>query len=251
MEYITLYTMIFLFGITIGSFLNVCIYRIPKKEDIVLERSHCMSCGNVLKWYELIPVFSFLFLRGKCRNCGAKLSMQYPMIELLNGILYLLVAAVKGFTIESVLFCICTSVLIVIAVIDWRTYEIPFGCNVIIGILGMVRLVTDLSHWYEYVIGFCVVSGLFLLIYLITKGRGIGGGDIKLMAAAGLLLGWQKILLSLMIGSIAGSVIHLTLMKLKNKERVLAFGPYLALGIFIAMIYGNELINWYLALFGL
>lgn len=251
MEYITLYTMIFLFGITIGSFLNVCIYRIPKKEDIVLERSHCMSCGNVLKWYELIPVFSFLFLRGKCRNCGAKLSMQYPMIELLNGILYLLVAAVKGFTIESVLFCICTSVLIVIAVIDWRTYEIPFGCNVIIGILGMVRLVTDLSYWYEYVIGFCVVSGLFLLIYLITKGRGIGGGDIKLMAAAGLLLGWQKILLSLMIGSIAGSVIHLTLMKLKNKERVLAFGPYLALGIFIAMLYGNELINWYLALFGL
>lgn len=251
MEYITLYTMIFLFGITIGSFLNVCIYRIPKKEDIVFERSHCMSCGNVLKWYELIPVFSFLFLRGKCRNCGAKLSMQYPMIELLNGILYLLVVAVKGFTIESVLFCIGTSVLIVIAVIDWRTYEIPFGCNVIIGILGMVRIVTDLSHWYEYVIGFCVVSGLFLLIYLITKGRGIGGGDIKLMAAAGLLLGWQKILLSLMIGSIAGSVIHLTLMKLKNKERVLAFGPYLALGIFIAMLYGNELINWYLALFGL
>ena len=243
--------MIFLFGITIGSFLNVCIYRIPKKEDIVLERSHCMSCGNVLKWYELIPVFSFLFLRGKCRNCGAKLSMQYPMIELLNGILYLLVVAVKGFTIESVLFCICTSVLIVIAVIDWRTYEIPFGCNVIIGILGMVRIVTDLSHWYEYVIGFCAVSGLFLLIYLITKGRGIGGGDIKLMAAAGLLLGWQKILLSLMIGSIAGSVIHLTLMKLKNKERVLAFGPYLAFGIFIAMLYGNELINWYLALFGL
>lgn len=90
-----------------------------------------------------------------------------------------------------------------------------------------------------------------MLIYLITKGRGIGGGDIKLMAAAGLLLGWQKILLSLMIGSIAGSVIHLTLMKLKNKERVLAFGPYLALGIFIAMLYGNELINWYLALFGL
>lgn len=107
-----------------------------------------------MKWYELIPVFSFLFLRGKCRNCGAKLSMQYPMIELLNGILYLLVVAVKGFTIESVLYCICTSVLIVIAVIDWRTYEIPFGCNVILGILGMVRIVTDLSHWYEYVIGF-------------------------------------------------------------------------------------------------
>lgn len=251
MEYIFLYIMVFLFGITIGSFLNVCIYRIPKQEDIVLERSHCMSCGNVLKWYELIPLFSFLIQGGKCKNCKAKLSWQYPLIELTNGLLYLWVVIVKGFTIESILFCICTSVLLVLAVIDFRTYEIPFGCNVIIGILGTVRMVTDLSHWYDYAIGFCTVSGLFLLVYLITRGRGIGGGDIKLMASAGLLLGWQNILLSLMIGSIAGSVIHLTLMKLKKKERVLAFGPYLALGIFAAMLYGNEMIKWYLSFFEL
>lgn len=251
MEYIFLYIMVFLFGITIGSFLNVCIYRIPKQEDIVLERSHCMSCGNVLKWYELIPLFSFLIQGGKCKNCKAKLSWQYPLIELTNGLLYLWVVIVKGFTIESILFCICTSVLLVLAVIDFRTYEIPFGCNVIIGILGAVRMVTDLSHWYDYAIGFCAVSGLFLLVYLITRGRGIGGGDIKLMASAGLLLGWQNILLSLMIGSIAGSVIHLTLMKLKKKERVLAFGPYLALGIFAAMLYGNEMIKWYLSFFEL
>ena len=214
MEYIILYIMIFLIGISIGSFLNVCIYRIPKKEDIVFERSHCMSCGNVLKWYELIPLFSFLVQGGKCRNCKTKLSVQYPLIELLNGLIYVWIFMAKGFQPESILFCICASVLIVISVIDWRTFEIPFGCNIVIGILGIVRVFLNLAHWYDYVIGFFAVSGLFLIIYWITKGRGIGGGDIKLMAAAGLLLGWQNILLSLMIGSIAGSVIHLALMKI-------------------------------------
>ena len=251
MEYIILYIMIFLIGISIGSFLNVCIYRIPKKEDIVFERSHCMSCGNVLKWYELIPLFSFLVQGGKCRNCKTKLSVQYPLIELLNGLIYVWIFIVKGFCPESILFCICASVLIVISVIDWRTYEIPFGCNIVIGILGIVRVILDLAHWYDYVIGFFAVSGLFLIIYWITKGRGIGGGDIKLMAAAGLLLGWQNILLSLMIGSIAGSVIHLALMKIQGKDRVLAFGPYLAFGIFISMLYGNDIITWYLGMFHL
>ena len=251
MEYIILYIMIFLIGISIGSFLNVCIYRIPKKEDIVFERSHCMSCGNVLKWYELIPLFSFIVQGGKCRNCKTKLSVQYPLIELLNGLIYVWIFMAKGFQPESILFCICASVLIVISVIDWRTYEIPFGCNIIIGILGIVRVFLNLAHWYDYVIGFFAVSGLFLIIYWITKGRGIGGGDIKLMAAAGLLLGWQNILLSLMIGSIAGSVIHLALMKIQGKDRVLAFGPYLAFGIFISMLYGNDIITWYLGMFHL
>ena len=251
MEYIILYIVIFLIGISIGSFLNVCIYRIPKKEDIVFERSHCMSCGNVLKWYELIPLFSFLVQGGKCRNCKTKLSVQYPLIELLNGLIYVWIFMAKGFQPESILFCICASVLIVISVIDWRTYEIPFGCNIIIGILGIVRVFLNLAHWYDYVIGFFAVSGLFLIIYWITKGRGIGGGDIKLMAAAGLLLGWQNILLSLMIGSIAGSVIHLALMKIQGKDRVLAFGPYLAFGIFISMLYGNDIITWYLGMFHL
>lgn len=249
MEYIILYTMIFLFGITIGSFLNVCIYRIPKKEDIVSKRSHCMSCGNVLKWYELIPLFSFLAQGGKCRNCKTKLSVQYPLIELLNGLLYVWMFSVHGFTATSILFCICTSVLIVISVIDWRTYEIPFGCNVLIGILGIVRVILDLAHWYDYVIGFFIVSGLFYIIVLVSKGTAMGGGDVRLMAAAGLLLGWKAIFLSLMIGSVAGSVIHLTLMKVQGRDRVLAFGPYLALGIFVSMLYGEQIIAWYLNMF--
>jgi leader peptidase (prepilin peptidase)/N-methyltransferase len=159
--------------------------------------------------------------------------------------------AVNGVKAESLLLCICASALIVISVIDWRTYEIPAGCNILIGMLGIVQIFLDLTHWYSYVTGFFTVSVLFYIIYLVTKGRGIGGGDIKLMAAAGLLLGWQKILLALAIGSIAGSVIHLTLMKLQKRDRVLAFGPYLSLGIFVSMLYGNELIDWYLGFLGI
>jgi leader peptidase (prepilin peptidase)/N-methyltransferase len=175
-----------------------------------------------------------------------KMSWQYPAIEILNGIAYIWVFYLYGATIMALLYALCASVLIVLSVIDWRTFEIPFGCNIFIGGLGIINLVFNLTSWLTYIIGFFTVSGLLLLIYLLTRGRGIGGGDIKLMAAAGLLLGWQNILLALMIGATAGSVIHLLLMKLKDKDRVLAFGPYLALGIFTAMLYGEVIINWYL-----
>lgn len=249
MEYIILLTVVFVFGICIGSFLNVCIYRIPNKEDIVSERSHCMSCGNVLEWYELIPLFSFLAQGGKCRKCKVKLSIQYPLIELLNGLVYVWIFAVCGFEIHSILYCLCASALIVLSMIDLRSFEIPVGCNIFIGVLGIIRLLTDLAHWHKYVIGFFAVSSIFLILYFVTKGKGIGGGDIKLMAAAGLLIGWQNSLLALMVGSVAGSIIHLTLMKIKGKDRVLAFGPYLSLGIFVAMLYGEQLISWYLSLF--
>ena len=247
MEYIIIYSIVFLLGIVIGSFLNVCIFRLPRHEDIVFKRSHCNSCGCVLKWYELIPIFSFVIQGGRCRSCREKISWQYPITELLNGLIYIWIFQTKGIAAESILLCICASVLLVIAVIDSKTYEIPFGCNIIIGILGVLRMLLDLQHWYRYVIGFFAVSCLFLLVYYLTKGNGMGGGDIKLMASAGLFLGWQNIILALMLGSIAACIIHLALMKLKGKGRVLAFGPYLALGIFVSMLYGNEIISWYLA----
>ena len=115
--------------------------------------------------------------------------------------------------------------------------------------MGIIRLLTDLEHWYVYIIGFFAVSGFLYLLFLITKGRGIGGGDIKLMAAAGLLIGWKNIILALGIGCVLGSIIHIILMKVQNKERVLAFGPYLSLGIYIAMLYGNQIIEWYINTF--
>lgn len=243
MTYITP-TIIFLFGICVGSFLNVCIYRIPKKEDIVSTPSHCMACGKRLKWFELIPVISFICLRGKCSKCKTRLSRQYPIVELVNGLLWVWIYLVQGATFESIIFCACASTLLIVSIIDWNTFEIPIGCNVLLLLLGVIRMIGDLAHWNSYVLGFFIVSGFFYIINILSKGRAMGGGDIKLMAAAGLLLGWQGVLLATGLGSILGSIIHLTLMKLQNKDRVLAFGPYLSLGIIISLVYGNQIIEW-------
>ena len=154
---------IFIYGIVIGSFLNVCIYRIPQKEDIVRESSHCMSCGHRLKWYDLVPLFSYLFLKGKCRYCGSKLSKQYPIVEALNGILYVVVFYATDFSWDSILYCLMTSALIVLSVIDYRTYEIPFGINVFLFVLGVIRCVFGKGDRGTLMIGFFAVS-LFLLL---------------------------------------------------------------------------------------
>lgn len=248
---IYLYIVVFLYGITIGSFLNVLIYRLPKKENIVTTRSHCMSCGYQLKWYDLIPLFSYLALGGRCRKCKTKLSVQYPIIEALNGVLYLVVFARYGLSIDSLLYCLLFSALLALSVIDFRTYEIPVGFNYFILALGLVRVATDYTNWLQYVIGLVAVSFVLYLIYQISKGAAIGGGDVKLMAATGLLLGWQCNLLGFLLGCILGSVIHIIRMKVSNANHVLAMGPYLSMGVAIAALWGNEMISWYLGILGL
>ena len=240
-----LYLPIFLYGIVIGSFLNVCIYRIPLGESIAKERSHCMSCGYQLRWFDLVPLFSWLALGGKCRKCKAPISPQYPIIEAVNGVLYVLIFAVNGMNLVSILYCLMASALLALSVIDFRTYEIPFGFNVFIGALGLIRLFSNLDNWSEYVIGFFAVSVLLEIILLVSGGRAIGGGDVKLMAAAGLLLGWKLIILAFFIGCILGSVIHIIRMKVSHAEHVLAMGPYLSVGVLISALWGNQFINWY------
>lgn len=213
-------------------------------------RSHCMKCGYQLKWYDLVPLFSWLFLKGKCRKCKEKISVQYPLIEGLNGILYMLVFFKYGLSIESLLYCLLISALLALSVIDFRTYEIPIGFNIFIAILGLIRVGTDLSHWSDYAIGFVSVSGLLLIIYLVTKGRGIGGGDVKLMAACGLLIGWKLVIFSFMVGCVLGAVIHVIRMKVSGEGRVLALGPYLSMGVWIAIMWGNDILSWYFGLLG-
>lgn len=246
-----LYIIIFLYGIVIGSFLNVCIYRIPKQENIVKIRSHCMNCGYQLRWYDLIPVFSYLCLRGRCRSCKQKISVQYPLIELLNGALYCIVFAVYGISVEALLYALLASALITLSVIDFRTYEIPVGINIFILALGLIRVATDYTHWSDYAVGFLLVSGFLYLVHLVTRGRGIGGGDIKLMAVSGLLLGWKQILLAFVMGCIIGSIIHIARMKISGQGHMLAFGPYLSIGILISALAGDRMIAWYLSWAGL
>lgn len=243
-----LYLIIFLYGIIIGSFLNVCIYRIPKGESIVVVRSHCMSCGYQLKWYDLVPLFSWIFLGGKCRKCGEKISVQYPLIEALNGGLYILIFAVCGWSIETLLYCLLASALIVLSVIDFRTYEIPVGINYFILALGLVRVITDYANWLDYGIGLLCVSMFLYLLILFSKGRAMGGGDMKLMAACGLLLGWKLIILAFVLGCIIGSIVHLTRMRVTHADHVLALGPYLAVGVMIAALWGEQMLQWYFAL---
>lgn len=238
----------FLYGVVIGSFLNVLILRLPIRESVTMKRSHCMSCGATLSWYELFPLFSYVFLGGKCRHCKAHISIQYPIVEGLNGILYVIIFLAKGITIETFLYCLCASALLALSVIDWRTQEIPLGFNIFILVLGLVRLFTDLGNWSQYVIGLFAVSGFLLIIWLCTKGKGIGDGDIKLMAATGLLLGWQLNIAAFLLGCVIGSIIHLIRMAIKKAGRVLSFGPYLSAGVFIAMIWGEQLVSWYLSM---
>lgn len=245
------YIIIFIFGITIGSFLNVCIYRIPLGESIVTAPSHCMTCGWKLKWYDMVPVFSWLVLGGKCRNCKSKISVQYPIIEGVNGILYVMICAVNGLEWSSVIYCFMASALLVLSIIDWRTYEIPFGINVFLFVLGIAMTILDRGNLVEHLIGMICVSGLLGILYLLTGGRAIGGGDIKLMFACGLILGWKLILLAFFLGCIIGSVVHIIRMSVKKAGRMLAMGPYLSVGILLAALWGNAWINWYLSLLGL
>ena len=245
------YIIIFIFGITIGSFLNVCIYRIPLGESIVTAPSHCMTCGWKLKWYDMVPVFSWLVLGGKCRNCKSKISVQYPIIEGVNGILYVMICAVNGLEWSSVIYCFMASALLVLSIIDWRTYEIPFGINVFLFVLGIAMTILDRGNLVEHLIGMICVSVLLGILYLLTGGRAIGGGDIKLMFACGLILGWKLILLAFFLGCIIGSVVHIIRMYVKKAGLMLAMGPYLSSGIFLAALWGNACIKWYLSLLGL
>jgi len=248
---IPIFILLFLLGLCVGSFCNVLIYRIPKGEEFVKTASHCMTCGHNLSWFELIPLVSWLVQGGKCRSCGTKLSVQYPIVEALNGGMWLITGILfRGDWLTVGLYCILFSMLMVLSVIDWRTFTIPNGINLVILILGIIRLVTDLGRWPLYLIGLVSVSGVFLLLHILTRGQGLGMGDVKLVGAAGLLLGWPKMILAVLVGSLSGAIIHSVRMK-GGADHKLAFGPYLAAGIWLATLVGGPLIRAYLSLFGL
>ena len=246
---IVMYIIIFIFGITVGSFLNVCILRIPAHESIVTGPSHCPNCGKRLKCYELIPLFSWLALRGRCSGCKGAISAQYPLIEASNGVLWVLCFAVLGFSLQTALACLLVSALVVVAVIDARTMEIPLGLSITILVLGGISAALDYQNLLSHVIGLFAVSLPLYLLYLATGGRGIGGGDIKLMAGCGLFLGWKLVLLGFFGGCLLGTIIHITLMAAKKAGNQLSFGPYLSAGVVLALLFGEKLIDWYLSLF--
>ncbi|GAQ94942.1 leader peptidase [Thermodesulfovibrio aggregans] len=241
--------LIFILGLVIGSFLNVCIYRIPRKLSIIKPSSFCPSCGNSIKWWHNIPVLSFVILKGKCAYCGAKISLRYPVVEILNGIFYVLAYLNFGLTISLPFVLIFISALIVISFIDFDFQIIPDEISIPLIFLGIIlsllphnsiNLAYDIK---DSLIGIVIGGGSLLIVSLITRG-GMGGGDIKLNAAVGAFLGWKAALLTIFIGSLAGSIVGIVILK-KTGNRKIPFGPFLSLGACVCLFFGESLLNWY------
>jgi leader peptidase (prepilin peptidase) / N-methyltransferase len=239
---------VFIFGLIIGSFLNVLIYRIPLKLDFVKGRSFCPSCHHELGAFDLFPVFSYVFLKGQCRYCHEKISLRYPLIELLTGILFTLVYLRFGPSITSVIGILLTSTLIVLSMIDLDTMEFNDGFSIFILILGAISMAIFLPNPMTTIFGMFVISLPMYAIAALTGG--FGGADIKLMGAAGLLLGFPNIIVAFFIGVLTGGIQAVVLLKKGNdKKSMMPFGAHLALGIYLAFLVGKPLLDWYLGFF--
>lgn len=246
MELILLY--IFLLGLVFGSFYNVCIYRIQSEESIVKGRSHCQSCQHELSFLDLVPVFSYLFLKGRCRYCHQKISLRYPMIELLTAILFVAVFTTFGITWDTLIYLIMISVLIMLSFVDFDTMLIRDRFILLLLGCGIALIALHPEQLYDSLIGSLIISvPLFILAYLT---HGIGYGDVKLMAVSGLILGWQNIILAMILGAVFASLVALPqmLMGKKSGKDEMPLGPYLALGIVVSLFFGSSLIQWYLNL---
>ena len=239
---------VFLFGLIIGSFLNVLIYRIPLKLDFVKGRSFCPSCHHELGAFDLFPVFSYVFLKGKCRYCHEKISIRYPLIELLTGVLFTLVYLRFGYSLNTVFGILLTATLVVLSMIDLDTMEFDDGFSIFILILGVISMIVYLPNPMTTIFGMFVISLPMYGIAVLTGG--FGGADIKLMGAAGLLLGFPNIIVAFFIGVLSGGIQAIVLLKKGNdKKTMMPFGPHLALGIYLAFLVGKPILDWYLGFF--
>jgi leader peptidase (prepilin peptidase)/N-methyltransferase len=247
-----LYIFAFIFGAAIGSFLNVCIFRLPLEQSIVSPSSHCFSCKKPIAFYDNVPLISFIFLKGKCRHCKAPFSYQYPLVELLTGILAFASVLMWGFTINALSVFIFLAALIAITFIDIEYKIIPDVISlpgILYGLLAALVLprISFLDSFFGVLLGggsLLLVAGLY---YLLTKQEGMGLGDVKLLAMMGAFLGWQSILFIVMIGSMTGAVIGIVAMLIKKKDRKYAipFGPFLSLGAVSYLFFGQDIISWY------
>lgn len=235
---------IIIYSLLIGSFLNVCIYRIPLGKSIAFPPSHCPKCETRLKSIDLVPILSYLFNKGKCRYCGEKIAIQYPLIEGLNALLYIVFFIKVGFNILFIKYCILASLLIVITFIDLKHQIIPDSLN----IFGIIVGIIFISNFKEDIIGLLLGFSIFLFIAIISKGA-MGGGDIKLMAVLGLNLGYKYIIIVTILSFVIGAIISLVLLlvKIKSRKDYIPFGPFISIAAFITMLFGNEIIQWYIS----
>jgi leader peptidase (prepilin peptidase)/N-methyltransferase len=254
-----------LFGLLTGSFLNVCIVRLPKEESVVRPRSRCPRCGRAIAWYDNIPVLSWLRLRGRCRGCGEPISVMYPMVELANAVIWAFMAWRFGFTVETVRGAVFGTLLLGIAMTDAREYIIPDEFS--LGGLVLGLLLSLARGWPGLRVALIGAAVGFLLLWAFGSvgswvGRrlgmlggdgqpdeAMGGGDIKMMAMIGAFLGWPGVFLTVFLGAVAGSLIYVPL-NLTGRKVLVPFGVFLALGGAITYLVGDSLVNLYFRMIG-
>jgi leader peptidase (prepilin peptidase) / N-methyltransferase len=242
-----------MFGAIVGSFLNVCIIRLPKGESIIIPGSHCPQCNHPIKFYDNFPLISYLLLGGECRYCKRSISAQYPLVEGTTAISSLLLFLKYGLSLSYFFYFSFVAALIIITVIDLYHQIIPDVISIPgigVGLLG--ALIIPHITFFNSLLGILLGGGsLFVVATLYQwffKREGMGGGDVKLLAMIGAFLGWDAVILTILLSSLIGSITGIIIMVLKGKDfkYAIPFGPFLSLGAVIALFYKNEIISWYL-----
>lgn len=250
------YVCFFVFGAIFGSFANVIIYRLPKDESVVKPRSHCYACKQPIKWYDNIPILSWFILKGKCRNCGASFSFRYALVELITGILFALSYHYAGLSWSLLEYLVFVFGLVVCTFIDLDHMILPDEFTLSGIVIGLVGAALNpqrefMDAFWGVLMGGGFLWGMAYVYYLLTKQEGMGGGDIKLLAWIGALLGWKAIPFVIMSSAIVGSVVGLITARKQNAglKTVIPFGPYLALGAVLYLFGGETIALWYVDLF--
>lgn len=242
---------VFIYGLVLGSFYNVVGLRVPKGESIVRPPSHCTICDRNLTAKDLVPVFSYVFLKGKCRGCGTKIHWVYPVIELTTGVLFTFAYLQLGFTWEFVTALLFISLLIIITVSD-IAYMLILDKILLYFLIPLIvcRMISPLTPWWDSAVGAIVGFGILLLVAMVSKG-GMGGGDIKLFFVIGVVLGTVSTLVTLFLASVIGTVVGLIMLKISKQGRKtpIPFGPSIAIAAVISYFYGQAIVDWYMNLF--
>jgi len=248
----SLYVLTGLFGALVGSFLNVCIFRLPRGESIVWPGSRCPACGRAIEFYDNVPVLSYLWLQGRCRACHAPISLRYPLVEAVNAAGYLGILWFFGPGWQAAMYAMLFSALLVVAGTDLSHKIIPNVITLPGIVVGLVGAMTVLPvGWMNAILGVLIGGGILWALawaspYLFGK-EGMGGGDIKLLAMVGAFLGWKSALLTIMIGSLAGSIVGIILIGLRviKRDEYIPFGPFLVLGALLSMFFAHPILDWY------
>lgn len=272
------YFILFFFGAAIGSFLNVLSLRYKEDQKIldlkiIGGRSHCPHCGKQLKWYELLPIFSFIIQLGKCRSCGTRLSFQYPIVEILSGLIFVFVSysifqSFNPSIFQLIIWLLIFTLFLLLSIIDFRIYIIPDSINLLLAILGIVLIALSanissfLGHysllfgfqnniWFNHFFAAFIAMFFIGSVIILSRGRGMGWGDFKLVGALGLIFGWPDILMVLFLSFIIGSlfVLPLLISRRKGMKDAVPFGPFLIIAAALTFFFGFQIIDAYFKFF--